>query len=155
MTTFFLLALGIGFVAGLRSMMTPAVVSWAAHLGWLQLGDSALAFMASPISVGIFSLLAVGELIADKLSFIPSRTEIGPILVRLISGGLGGASLAVSTNQSLIAGVILGATGAVVGAFVGYETRRRLVATAGIKDFYVALPEDLLAIGLAFLIVWP
>lgn len=136
-------------------MMTPAVVSWAAHLGWLQLGDSALAFLASPISVGIFSLLAIGELIGDKLPFIPSRTEIGPILVRLISGGLGGASLAISANQSLVAGVVPGATGAVVGAFVGYETRKRLVASTGLKDFYVALPEDLLAIGLALLIVWP
>ena len=33
----FLFALGIGFAAGLRSLTPPAVVAWAAHLGWLNL----------------------------------------------------------------------------------------------------------------------
>ena len=33
----FLLAFGIGLITGLRSMTGPAVVCWAAHLGWLNL----------------------------------------------------------------------------------------------------------------------
>ncbi len=32
-----LLALLIGVVAGLRSLTAPAVVSWAAFLGWINL----------------------------------------------------------------------------------------------------------------------
>jgi uncharacterized membrane protein len=53
--------LGIGFVAGLRALVTPAVVAWVAHLGWLNLNNSPLAFMGSIITVVIFSLLAVFE----------------------------------------------------------------------------------------------
>jgi uncharacterized membrane protein len=49
----------------------------------------------------------------------------------------------------LIIGAILGAVGGVIGAFAGYETRRRLVAALNIKDIFVALLEDLVTIGLA------
>ena len=44
----FVLALGIGIVAGLRSLTAPAVVAWAAHLGWLNLHGTSLAFMIVP-----------------------------------------------------------------------------------------------------------
>jgi uncharacterized membrane protein len=62
-----ILAAGIGFVAGLRSLTAPAAVSWAAHLGWLDLQGSPLAFMGSTAAVAIFSMLALAELVADKL----------------------------------------------------------------------------------------
>ena len=68
---FWLLAFAIGLVAGSRSMMAPAVVSWAVMLKGAALmptlGTSWLAFMASNITAWIFGFLAVGELIADKL----------------------------------------------------------------------------------------
>lgn len=148
-----LLCLGIGLVAGLRSMLAPAVVSWAGYLGWLQLGESGLHFMASPISVAVFSVLALGELIADKLPFIPRRTEPGPLVVRLLTGGLSGACLGWSATQSYTTGAAAGAIGAIIGAFAGYHLRRRLTTRAGIKDFFVALPEDLLALALAWFLV--
>jgi hypothetical protein len=50
----FLFALGIGFAAGLRALTPPAVVAWAAHLGWLNLSNSPLAFMGSIITVVFF-----------------------------------------------------------------------------------------------------
>lgn len=148
-----LLCLGIGLVAGMRSMLAPAVVSWAAYLGWLDLAESGLRFMASPISVAVFSLLALGELIADKLPFIPSRTEPGPVVVRLLSGGLSGACLGWSATQSWMNGAAAGAIGAIIGAFAGYHIRRRLTTGAGMKDFFVALPEDLIALVLACFLV--
>lgn len=147
------LSLGIGLVAGMRSMLAPAVVSWATCLGWLQLAESGLRFMASPVSVAVFSLLALGELIADKLPFIPRRTEPGPLIVRLLSGGLSGASLAWAGTQSWMSGAAAGAVGAILGAFAAYHLRRRLTTGAGIKDFFVALPEDLIAIALACFLV--
>ena len=70
----FVLALGIGIVAGLRSLTAPAVLAWGAHLGWLNLHGSPLAFMGSITAVAVFSLLAIGELIADKLPMTPKRT---------------------------------------------------------------------------------
>ena len=148
-----LLCLGIGLVAGMRSMLAPAVVSWAAYFGWLPLGESSLHFMASPISVALFSLLALGELMADKLPFIPRRTEAGPLVVRLLSGGLSGACLSAASTQTWMIGAAAGAIGAVIGAFAAYHLRRRLTVGAGMKDFLVALPEDLIAIALACFLV--
>src|SRR5690349_17778952 len=69
----FLLAFGIGMVAGLRSLTAPAVVAWGAYLAWLNLHGSPLAFMGSTTAVAIFSVLAIGELIADKLPMMSKR----------------------------------------------------------------------------------
>ena len=41
----FLALLIIGVIAGLRTMTAPAAVSWAARLGWLELGQTNLAFL--------------------------------------------------------------------------------------------------------------
>src|SRR2546430_7142020 len=117
----FVLAVGIGIVAGLRSLAAPAVVAWAAHLGWLNLHSSPLAFMASTAAVAVFSLLAIGELIADKLPNTSKRTAPAPLLARVLTGALCGACLCVATGKSLLAGAILGATGGVIGAFAGYK----------------------------------
>lgn len=151
----FVFAVGIGIVAGLRAMTAPAVVSWAAYLGWLSLSGSALAFMGSMAAVATFSLLAIGELIADLLPMIPKRTAPVPLIARILTGGLCGACLCVShLNQpSLITGASLGAIGAIVGAFAGYEIRLRLVRSLNVKDIFVAVPEDLIAIGLALFLV--
>src|SRR6476619_3211668 len=142
-------AFGIGIVAGLRSLTAPAAVAWGAHLGWLRLSDSPLAFMASTWALILFSILAIFELVADLLPKTPSRTAPGPLIARIISGGLCGACLCVSARQSLFLGAALGAIGAVVGAFAGYELRKRLVVSLNIKDIFIALPEDAIAICLA------
>jgi hypothetical protein len=55
MSNFIVLAFLIGFIAGLRSLTAPAVVSWAARLGWIHLGNSPLAFLGAAITPG-FSL---------------------------------------------------------------------------------------------------
>jgi uncharacterized membrane protein len=147
------LAVGIGIVAGLRSLTAPAAVSWAAHLGWLDLQGSPLAFMGSTVTVAIFSLLAVGEFVADLLPKTPNRTTPGPLVARVLMGGLSGASLCVSANRSLLAGAVLGGLGGVIGAFSGYQARKRLVNGLKVKDAFVAIPEDLVAIGLAYLLL--
>jgi len=147
----FVFALGIGIVAGLRSLTAPAVVAWAAHLGWLNLHGSPLAFMGSTTAVAIFSLLAIGELVADKLPITQKRTAPAPLIARIITGGLCGACLSAATGKSLLLGALLGGIGGVIGAFLGYNIRRRLDLHA--KDLVVAVCEDVVAIGLAFFLV--
>ena len=147
------LAFGIGFVAGLRSLTAPAAVSWAAHLGWINLEDSRLGFMGSTLTVVILSLAALFEYVADKLPTTPRRTMPGPLIGRMVLGGFSGACLMVSAGQSWLNGAVAGAIGGVVGAFAGYEARRRLVRGLKVKDMFLAIPEDLVAIVLAYLIV--
>ena len=148
-----LLAVAIGFVAGLRSLTAPAAVSWAAHLGWLSLQGTPLELMGSTAAVAIFSILAVAEYVTDLLPQTPRRTTPGPLLWRIVMGSLSGACLGIPAGHSLVAGMVLGGIGAVIGAFAGYEARRRLVRGLGVKDIAIAIPEDLVAIGLAYLIV--
>ena len=149
----FALALGIGFAAGLRSLTPPAIVAWAAHLGWLNLSNTALAFMGSIIAVIVFSLLALFELFADLQPSTPKRTAPVPLGARILTGALCGACICAATNQSLIVGAILGGVGGIIGAFAGYEIRRRLVTALNVKDIFIALLEDLVTIGLAYLFV--
>lgn len=153
MNYIFAFALGIGFVAGLRSLTPPAVVAWASHLGWLNLNNSPLAFMGSIIAVVIFSLLAVFELFGDLQPSTPKRTAPVPLGARILTGALCGACICAASNQSLIIGAILGGVGGIVGAFAGYEIRRRLVRALNVKDIFIALLEDLVTIGFACFLV--
>ena len=148
-----LLALLIGIVSGLRSVTAPAVVAWGAHLNWLNLRNTALSFMASTAAVVIFTLLALVELIADKLPSTPSRTEPVGLIARILLGGLSGACVAVSGAQSIVLGAVLGAVGGVAGAFAGYEVRTRLVKALDVPDLVVALLEDSVAISGGLFIV--
>src|SRR6476660_6675977 len=145
------LALGIGIVAGLRSLTAPAVVAWGAHLSWLNLHGSPLAFMGSTTAVAVFSLLAIGELVVDKLPTTPKRTAPVGLIARIITGGLCGACLCAVVGTSLLAGALLGGIGGIVGAFLGYGMRRRL--DLHIKDLVIAVCEDAVAIGLALFLV--
>jgi uncharacterized membrane protein len=147
------LVFGIGVVAGLRSMTAPAVVAWAAHLGWIHLSGSPLAFMGSPWAVGIFTLGALGEFIADQLPSTPARTAAVGLTARIVVGLLTGACLAVAGGASYWLGALIGATGAIAGAFGGYQARVRLVRGLHVPDAAVAIPEDLVAIGLGLLLV--
>jgi uncharacterized membrane protein len=147
----FALAAGIGIVAGLRSLTAPAAVSWAARLGWLDLHGSALSFMGSPAAVILLSLLAVAEYVADLLPTTPRRTAPGPLIGRIVMGGLSGACLCASAGRPVTVGAVLGGLGAVTGAFAGYEARARLVRALRVKDWIVAVSEDLVAIVLAWI----
>lgn len=147
------LALAIGFVAGLRSLTAPAAVSWAAALGWIDLAGTRLHWMGSRVAVAVFSFLALLELVADKLPRTPNRTTPGPLLSRMVLGGLAGAALAIAGHQFPALGAVLGGVGAVIGAFAGYQTRYHLVNRLKLKDVTVAVAEDLITIVLAYLIV--
>jgi uncharacterized membrane protein len=153
MNYLFILAIGIGSVAGLRALTAPAVVAWAAHFGWVNLSGSRLAFMGSTVAAILFSIVAIVELIGDKLPMTPRRTAIAPLLARIVTGALCGAALCAAAGQSLGIGILLGGIGAMIGAFAGYEIRRRLVNNLRIKDIFVAICEDLIAIGLACFLV--
>src|SRR5260370_37681602 len=95
-----LLVFGIGLVTGLRSMTAPAVVAWAAHLGWINLHGSPLAFMGSAWAVGIFTLGALGEFVADQLPSTPARTASVALPASIIICLLTGSCLSIAGGAS-------------------------------------------------------
>src|SRR6202035_1228623 len=150
----YILAFLIGVVVGLRSMTAPAAVSWAARLGWLPLENTWLAFLGFAATPYIISVLAIGELIADKLPKTPSRKAPAPFIGRIVIGALCGAAVGASV-QVLIGGLLAGALGAVAGTLGGYEFRSRLVRAIGGNDLPIALLEDAIAISPAVFIFSP
>jgi len=112
---------------------------WKAH--WL-------AFLGYAWTPYILSALALAELVTDQLPKTPSRKVPMQFGARIVSGGLCGTALGAS-GGTWIAGLVAG----VIGAIGGYEFRTRLVARSGGRDLPIALLEDAIAIGGAFLIV--
>jgi len=142
----------IGVVAGLRALTAPAAVSWAAHLGWLKLEGTWLAFLGYSVTPYVLSALAIVELVTDQLPSTPSRKVPMQFGARIVTGAFSGAAIG-SPSGAWIGGLVAGAVGAVAGTLGGYEFRTRLVAATGGKDLPIALLEDAIAIIVAFLIV--
>jgi len=148
---FIVVALVLGMVSGLRTMTSPAVVSWAARLGVLAVSGTPMAFMGFKYTPIIFAVLAIGEIINDKLPKTPSRTVPPQFIARILSGSLVGATVGAAAG-SLIIGLLAGAIGAVGGTLGGAAIRGRLAKAFG-KDLPAALIEDTAAIVLAILVV--
>ena len=134
MTALFL-ALGIGFVSGLRTF-TPV---------------AAVLLMRGGILGIIATVAAVGEYVLDVLPNTPSRTQAIGLSARIVSGAFVGWIIATMHDGSGIFGAIAGIAGAVIGAYAGHAAR--LAAIARIGRYPAAIVEDLVAIGLAALIV--
>jgi uncharacterized membrane protein len=147
----FLLALLIGGVAGLRTLTAPAAVSWAAHIGWLRLGDTPLAFLGYRWTPWILTALALVELVTDQLPSTPSRTVPMQFGARILTGALSGSAIGAPAG-SLIVGGIAGIVGAVIGTLGGRAARARLADAFG-NDIPAALIEDAVAILAAIFVV--
>jgi uncharacterized membrane protein len=147
----YILALLIGVVAGLRAMTAPAAIAWAAYLGWLNLSGSWLSFMGTIWAVGIFTILAVVELVTDQLPSTPSRKVPQQFGARLIMGALTGAAIG-TPYGGWIVGLVAGIVGAAIGTYGGAAVRGKLAASFG-KDPPAAFIEDAVAIVAAYLII--
>ena len=137
----------LGLVAGLRAMLAPTVVSWFARNGILAVANTPLAFMGFKYTPIIFTVLALGEFVNDKLPKTPSRKAPPSFIARIVSGALTGATIGAAVD-SLVMGLILGALGAVAGTLGGAAGRAKLAAVFG-RDLPAALLEDVVGIVLA------
>jgi uncharacterized membrane protein len=144
-------ALLIGVMAGLRAMTPPAAVSWMARSGWLNLTGTPFAFLGYAWTPWIFTALAIGEIINDKLPTTPSRTVPIQFGGRILMGGLCGAAIG-AARGSMVGGLIAGVVGSVIGTLGGRAVRARLAASFG-SDRPAALIEDVIAIVGAVMIV--
>ena len=153
MSSVLILSFLLGCVDGLRSMTAPAAVCWAANLGWLPLSGTRLEFLARPLALSIITIMALGELIVDKLPRTPPRTHPVGLIARTALGGACGFAVAVATEINPVLPVIGGVAGALLSAFAGYDARRLLVRRFRLPDFLVALVEDAIAITGGFLIL--
>ncbi|MGC1781438.1 MAG: DUF4126 family protein [Acidobacteriaceae bacterium] len=143
----------LGGLTGLRTFTPIALVAWTLHLHEMRLPGSPFHFLHSLPAVVILTLLAFGELIADKLPFTPSRLRLPGLIGRIVLGAICGivAGQAWGANWE-ISGAI-GLLGAIAGALLGYEIRKGWAHALHWHDLPVALIEDAIAIGGSILIL--
>jgi uncharacterized membrane protein len=150
---FVVIAFLLGIVAGLRSLTPVAAIAWLAASGLLALNGTPLELLGSRWSPWILTLLAIGELVADKLPQTPSRKTAFPFGARLLVGAVVGAAIGHPAGMPL-GGLVAGVLGAVAGTLGGAAMRGRLAARLG-RDLPAALVEDAVAIiGTALLASW-
>ena len=97
-------------ITGMRSMSGPA----------------ALALARGGISRPLLGVLAAGEMIVDKTSFVGDRTDAVPLAGRAVMGALVGGWLARERGGSAVLGGLLGAATAVAATHLAYQARKRL-----------------------------
>ena len=132
----------LGVATGCRAMTPICAVCWFAYLRLLPVQHTWAFWTASIVSVIVFTVLALGEYIGDKLPKTPSRLSPGALIPRIAFGGFVGAIVATALQGSIPTGVVLGVIGAVIGAFGGYNVRHYLVGKKQCRDWPVAVLED-------------
>lgn len=139
----------LGLATGLRTMVPIALCCWFARAGLLPVQGTWAFWLANPVSLTIFTLAALAEIVTDKLPRTPARTAALGLVSRLLFGGLTGAIVATALQDSLPVGALLGVFGATIGTFGGYLTRRHLTHHKRCRDWPVAILEDFCAILIA------
>jgi uncharacterized membrane protein len=125
------LALGLGFVAGLRTFTPIAAVLLVRGGLW-----------------GIvFAVAAALEYVLDVLPSTPSRTGALGVSARVVSGAFSGWAIVTMHGGPGIPGAVAGIAGAVIGTYAGHAAR--IAAIVRIGSYPAAIAEDLIAIGLA------
>ncbi len=156
MANLHLKAIGIGAVAGMRSASAPALTShYFVNHPSLFLEASPLKSLGLPATANVLKFMALGELVADKLPFVPPRTDPGPLGARAVSGGVCGSAVFLAEGERPEVGAALGAASAVASAFLFMNLRRMIGKAAKLPDPIVALAEDGLMLGLGAAVFAP
>ncbi len=139
--------IGLGAVAGMRTMLAPALLSGTLKKrSSRRLRRTNLRFMQSKSTAATFKVLAAGELIGDKLPMTPNRTEPAGLVGRGMSGALVGVTLAIVSRENRWLGGGLGASSALASAYTFYYLRSKLSQETKLPDILWAGLEDTLAI---------
>ena len=150
----YLQAACLGVIAGMRSMGAPSLVSdHLARAPSPELEHSPLRWMGMTKTANVTKFLAAGEIVGDKMPFVPNRIAPGPLFGRIISGGLSGAALCAADGKRAELGAAIGVAAAVAGAFGFYHLRRMLGQKTAIPDPVWGAAEDVLAFGGGWLVL--
>ena len=143
-----LLVMMLGVCTGLRTMTPVAVLCWFAYRNLLHL-TGWRSFTANIIAVVVFTLMALGEYVGDKLPTTPSRTAPIGLAGRSLFGAFAGLVLAQPLVLNPAAAIAAGIVGALIGSYAGWFVRTRTVLALKVPDLPVALLEDAITIGLS------
>jgi uncharacterized membrane protein len=147
----------IGAVSGLRTFTGPAIISQAANRNILCLKRTPLSWLASDRAELIAAILACSELLADKLPFMPNRTDPPALAARFVAGAICGAAISQKHKRSWfkhkrngwLPGAIAGGAAALAASYAGYQYRKHVK----LPPILAAVLEDGVAIGVGSVVV--
>jgi len=139
----------LGVAAGMRSLAAPAALS--RHLATDPTVTHGVVddLLSRPTAPRLLTAASAAEHVADKLSFIPPRTDPAPLAGRIAAGALCGYVIARRAGESAVTGAIVGGLAAAAATFAAYHLRRALTTDARLPDLPVALAEDVAAVAIA------
>lgn len=144
----------LGMLAGMRSMTPPTLVSLYLNRNQLGRNGTLTNFLGSGNSLTAFTLLALGEITADKFPQAPNRTFAPALVGRLGTSALASAALteAHGGNRTLAAAISAATTS--VATFATF--RARMAANNYLPNPVTGVLEDmiLLSIGASLLRRW-
>ena len=136
----------LGFLTGIRSLSVPAMMSQELKDSRRKhLQGTPFAFVESERGAAVLKLMAAGEIVADKLPFVPPRTQTPSIVWRATWGAVMGVTQA-GRHDDRTTYALVGAGSAVASTFTAYLVRSTLGQV--VPDPLLAIAEDALVIGL-------
>ncbi|MDB5233094.1 MAG: hypothetical protein JWR44_87 [Hymenobacter sp.] len=140
--------LGFATLAGMRSMSAPAFLShYLSRQPVGGLSGSSLRFLQKPATATVLKAVAAGEIVADKMPFMPNRIAPEVMLGRILSGALVGAAWYRSRHGSALGGGVLGGLVAVASTIVSYALRTGISEKSGLPLALVGVGEDALVLA--------
>ncbi len=142
-------AFGLGVVTGIRSMVGLAFFSDHANEEHSK-NNPALKLLKMPQAAPILNTMAAGEVVMDKMPFMPNRTDAAPLLGRMAMGGLVGAAI---SKDNWVQGAVAGAVGALLSAYAIFHIRKALHEDRHIPNVVLGMVEDAIVLRMADAIV--
>ena len=124
----------MGVLSGSRSWLAPAMLASA---------------NVPPSMTKAMTLLAAGEMVADKHPRMPARTNALPLAGRMMTGAFTAASHA--TPDRRVSMAIAGAIGGLCGTWLFFHLRRAVAERVG-PGVAAGLAEDAIAIAAGLVI---
>lgn len=147
-------SIALGVVAGMRSMIAPAVVShYLKRQPSPSLAIGNFRFMQAPITAFITKILSVAEIVGDKMPAIPNRIRMPQLLARTASGAIVGATLFMANTKNATKGILLGGLSAAAATFGSYYLRQYLDKLPYLTDIVTGGIEDIIAVNTGILIM--
>lgn len=146
--TTYVLAAGLGVIAGMRSMAAPAFVSRYLSRQRRRRSYSAVTrLLASRRTANVLGLLAIGEMVADKTPLVPDRTEPPALAGRLLMAAVSGVAVAEARGGSWPMAALISAAAAAGSTYGFYHLRALAARRTGLSNPALGLTEDAVVIA--------
>lgn len=152
------LGAGLAILGGLRAFLPLALVALIAGMdlfGPLDLNGTAFAFLQDTWVLVLLFVLALAEIIVDKIPLLSSVQDFVTTPTRVVAGAaLFGVALAQEDGILIIGGMLVGAL--LAGATLSIRGALRpaaAVETAGAVDPFLSLFEDIAAVAGTVLVI--